>query len=257
MSRSRYRWLHSLYGRFSKPTDHGSARRLLAEFRSSENWHRQSADDDEVLTTTISSYHKRAVASSASSPPFGRAQFFDSAGAGSVISGLNSSLRAALFSDIYDELDFSRSHFSHMLGAWKYAHPRAKWPDAIYRFLADRPSLERDLQKELDAALPELQKQLDHAHQHHPDRVGMFTAQLAKASYAPKQVYSAILNANSDASWPSAIAFKFDPNNHRCPSDTDRRQIAPTLCALHRHPRNAQVPPSTPDQRPSRRSAPS
>jgi hypothetical protein len=88
-----------------------------------------------------------------------------------------SAIRTALLASTYDEVDLKRSHISNVIGAWRRAHPRAAYPRPIARFLSgkdSRDALERDIQRELDAARPHLKDDYDNACARKDKRKGMF-----------------------------------------------------------------------------------
>ncbi len=162
----------------------------------------------------------------------GRTQFMDRHRVVSAPHRLPPLVREALFAPLYDELDLKRSHVTQVIGAWRVANPDAPLPQVIRRFFHDREALERDIQGELDAALPRLIAAFDKARAE--GRVTFEEASLKKAQLSPKNVYSAILNVRSDDAFPIAIGGLFGhlPAIH---ARAMRQDTAPTICDLNHH----------------------
>jgi hypothetical protein len=167
--------------------------------------------------------------------PHGRTKYLDIHGKTNSIIFIPASVRTALLSSSYDEVDLKRSHISNVVGAWRKAHPRAGYPGPIARFLsgkAGRDALERDMQKELDAARPHLLKDYEDARNRNDDKANMLKTQYEKSLLRPKDVYSAMINCNSDISFPVAMGG-LHPHLSFQRAIRERERVAPTICALN------------------------
>ena len=86
----------------------------------------------------------------------GRATFRDSRGRGDTFTACAAVVRAYVFGELYDEVDISRSHVSHVAGCWLISG--AAHPLTLTRLLDDRDKgtdhLEQDIRGDLLRARP-------------------------------------------------------------------------------------------------------
>ena len=98
------------------------------------------------------SHFKQEYPSSTGGVRGGRATFRDTNGKGNTFLTCHEAARAYVYGAYYDEIDISRSHFTHLMGCWsRTGQPR---PTTVLRYISEQEALEKDIERELQAGRP-------------------------------------------------------------------------------------------------------
>ena len=153
------------------------------------------------------SHFKQEYPSSTGGVRGGRATFRDTNGKGNAFLTCHEAARAYVYGAYYDEIDISRSHFTHLMGCWsRTGQPR---PTTVLRYISEQEALEKDIERELQAARPDLELELNqslHAAAGVPTQSQQISIDITrqwieKTHMQAKHIYSAVINIHNPHSW--------------------------------------------------------